>query len=108
MLNLFSVGLITEQDLMVWQPMVVEVTEARRRSNSFLSRDVEWTSRRMTWILRHGANEKPAIRNSMRPGGGIPLEELVDNHEALAGTRAQRTENQYGPLSRYLFIFAII
>ena len=28
MLNLFSVGLITEQDLMVWQPRVLEASEA--------------------------------------------------------------------------------
>ena len=39
----------------------------------------------------------------MRPGGGIPLEELVDDLRALAGPRARRIEEQYGPLSRYLF-----
>ena len=53
MLNLFSVGLVTESDLLIWQSMVFEVRDACRKRGTLLSEDVNGVSRQLTYILRH-------------------------------------------------------
>ena len=77
MLNLFSLGLITNPDLMVWQSMIVEVREARRHrttddSSRDLAADINGISKHMSYLLRHGGNREQVIADQIRPGEAYP------------------------------------
>ena len=106
MLALIVTGKLTQTDLTIWSRIVDNFDYHRKLRNSALAEEINKTSKRMSWILRHG-DDDPRIASNRLPGGGISLEFLVNvldckPHEDLD------LKSQYGPLADYLFVLGIV